>query len=241
MADADAIRLTIRGPGGGEREVRLDADLIRIGRARDCDVTLDSGYISRYHARLERSGRSWQLVDEGSKNGVILNGKRVSRSHALFAGDAVRLGDFTLIVHMADEQDADRTIIYPFPADAEAEPETAGASGTEAAEAPAELHAAAMPAAQPAPAAAVAAPEPPRPVHLEPREATIFSTLEAAASAGAAPRALGDAAWAAGTWDGAMLERLLARLDRKLRDQSWPGVEADQAGVYRLVGAAGTR
>src|SRR5579885_894177 len=116
MRDGDAIRLTIREPSGAEQELRLDREVIRIGRARDCDVPLESGYVSRYHARLERTGHDWALVDEGSKNGVILNGRRITGTHALYSGDTIRMGDFTLIFNLADTQDEDRTIIYPFAA-----------------------------------------------------------------------------------------------------------------------------
>ncbi len=245
MPGEGAIRLTIREPSGGERELQLDADVIRLGRARDCDVPLESGYISRYHARLERSGRAWQLIDEGSKNGVILNGRRVSRNHALFPGDSIRLGDVTLTFQLAEAQDSDRTIIYPFAsaraeADAEttadSEPLPAAPSTIETPPPPQPSDSGAGPTVSAPQAAPPAAP--PQPANLDRREAAVFTALASSAPASAAAQRLGDAAWAAGAWDNAMLERLLARLDQKLRDQAWQGVSADDAGGYQLIGTA---
>lgn len=244
MRDGDAIRLTIREPSGAEREVRLDREVIRVGRARDCDLPLESGYISRYHARLERSGDDWSLVDEGSKNGVILNGRRIVGSHALYSGDTIRLGDFTLIFNLADTQDEDRTIIYPFAA-AELDAELLARRG--------ETTAAGEPtAAEPVAAAPVAAPPSspdltkPTPTHVPPptldgRELAAFSLLAEIGEAGATAQRLGDEAWQPGAWDGAMLERLVARLDRKLGDHDQRAVACDADGSYRLRETAGAR
>ncbi|HZQ38155.1 MAG TPA: FHA domain-containing protein, partial [Dehalococcoidia bacterium] len=233
-------------PSGAEHEVRLDREVIRIGRARDCDVPLESGYVSRYHARLERSGHDWALVDEGSKNGVILNGRRITGSHALYSGDTIRMGDFTLIFNLADTQDEDRTIIYPFAA-AELEAELLARRAEKAS-------AAAPPAPEPAAPVQPAAPEPAQPFHteetrrtpaapppssLDRRELAAFTVLTAAAEAGAERQSLGDATWQPGAWDGAMLERLVARLDRKLRDHDDRTIACDDAGRYRIAAPAG--
>jgi pSer/pThr/pTyr-binding forkhead associated (FHA) protein len=249
MRDGDAIRLTIREPSGAEQELRLDREVIRIGRARDCDVPLESGYVSRYHARLERSGHDWTLVDEGSKNGVILNGRRISGSHALYSGDTIRMGDFTLIFNLADTQDEDRTIIYPFAAaeleaELRARPERAATmSGTPTAEPPPLEEPAA---AAPAPAAALQTeetrrtPAAPPPSSLDRRELAAF-TLLAAGGTGAEWQTLGDATWQPGAWDGAMLERLISRLDGKLRDHDQRTIACDDAGRYRIAEAAAAR
>jgi hypothetical protein len=112
MSSDAALRLTLRDPGGNERSISFDGDVFRIGRARDCNLALDSGFVSRYHARVERRIHGWEIVDEGSKNGVFVNGRRVSGSEPLRAGDTVRIGDFALHVEAAEEEDLDRTLIY---------------------------------------------------------------------------------------------------------------------------------
>ena len=48
-----------------------------IGRSPECDVRLSDGSIGRRHARLERQGRRWHLIDLGSANGIRHGGERV--------------------------------------------------------------------------------------------------------------------------------------------------------------------
>jgi len=115
MPESSTIHIRLRNPGGSEREVTFDRDVIRIGRARDCDLSLESGFISRYHARIERVGGGWEVIDEGSKNGVFVNGQRVgtSASQPLHQGDSLRVGDYGLTVDYEEEDDLDRTVIIP--------------------------------------------------------------------------------------------------------------------------------
>lgn len=249
MAETATMRLKLRDSGGVEREVELESDVIRLGRARDCEVALDSSYISRYHARLERSGRVWQVIDEGSKNGVILNGRRVSGGHALFSGDVLRLGDYTITVQLGrveDEPDYDRTVAFPFRAPA-AEPTPAGAEP----EAPPELAP-----ADAEPLVVVAEPVdagPPlitvdggrrvvlvggQPVGTELHPDEFAAAACVLASDGPAPAlAVGDAIWGVGGWDGDMLARTLHRLGARLATGDGPrlSVEADEGAGYRLI------
>ena len=115
MPESSTIHIRLRNPGGSEREVTFDRDVIRIGRARDCDLSLESGFISRYHARIERLDDGWEVIDEGSKNGVFVNGQRVgtSASQPLHQGDSLRVGDYGLTVEYEEEDDLDRTVIIP--------------------------------------------------------------------------------------------------------------------------------
>jgi len=247
MSEAAAVRLKLRDPGGVERDVDVEADVIRIGRARDCEVALDSSYISRYHARLERSGRLWQVVDEGSKNGVILNGRRVSGTHALFSGDVLRLGDYTISVQFGradDEPDYDRTVAFPFHTPSQVEPSADAVAAPDLEPAEAETDAAV---AEP-----VAVGPPPlyadrerrlvlsgdRPLSAELR----FDEFAAVACVldGAEPTpslAIGDAIWGAGGWDDEMLARTLHRLDRALAAAEPPRLSlvAAEGEGYLLV------
>jgi pSer/pThr/pTyr-binding forkhead associated (FHA) protein len=51
-----------------------------IGRSPDCIVTVRHASVSRRHARLEHDGDSWYVVDDGSRNGVIVDGTRTKRA-----------------------------------------------------------------------------------------------------------------------------------------------------------------
>ena len=62
---------------------------LKIGRASDNDVVLDEGVVSGSHVRIVPPGT---VVDEGSTNGTLVNGRQVSGRTALRAGDLVQVG-----------------------------------------------------------------------------------------------------------------------------------------------------
>jgi len=66
-----------------------------LGRAKDVDVPLRSPSVSRRHARLELEDGCWFVVDEGSSNGVVVDGRRVRRAE-LADGTQFRLGEIEL-------------------------------------------------------------------------------------------------------------------------------------------------
>jgi pSer/pThr/pTyr-binding forkhead associated (FHA) protein len=65
-----------------------------LGRALDNDIVLDSGDISRHHARLEFGDDFIRVVDLNSTNGTRVNGKSV-RSQSVRSGDEVAFGTLT--------------------------------------------------------------------------------------------------------------------------------------------------
>jgi len=50
-----------------------------LGRSPECAAPLRGTSISRRHARLERSGETWVLVDLDSRNGIVQHDRRVAR------------------------------------------------------------------------------------------------------------------------------------------------------------------
>lgn len=85
------LRLRYPGPDAAERETILRARAVSIGRARDNDVVLDGGDVSRHHARFEFDDGGWRIVDTGSTNGTRVNGRRVEAA-PVAPGDEIRLG-----------------------------------------------------------------------------------------------------------------------------------------------------
>lgn len=64
-----------------------------IGRAPDNDVVLmDDAEASRRHAMIFRHGDDWWLSDMGSRNGIRVNGMKLSHSRRLRDGDELRIG-----------------------------------------------------------------------------------------------------------------------------------------------------
>jgi hypothetical protein len=89
-ADAELILV-----GQNKRSYPLSKDQLSIGRLDTSDVALADPGASRRHAEIRREGDEWVVVDLGSTNGTIVNGKRVQR-HRLSTGDRVMIGDTVL-------------------------------------------------------------------------------------------------------------------------------------------------
>lgn len=75
--------------------VPLEREAYVIGREPGCDIVLPLASISRQHARLEREGQIWRIVDLGSLNGTWVND--VAAHGPLADGDKIRLDRFPLI------------------------------------------------------------------------------------------------------------------------------------------------
>lgn len=91
------------------RRFAFDRDLIRIGRDPKNDVILPSGSISRVHCKIERNKEGFLLVDNGSTNGLLLNGRRTKWTQ-LENGDCIEIGAFRLWISFASTEEDN-----PFP------------------------------------------------------------------------------------------------------------------------------
>jgi pSer/pThr/pTyr-binding forkhead associated (FHA) protein len=93
-------------PGTGYRFWLVDRDSIyplkvginTLGRSPDNDVVLQDPYISRRHcAILIHASDGCEVYDTASKNGTYVNGRRLSGSTRLLAGDEIRMCELQLI------------------------------------------------------------------------------------------------------------------------------------------------
>ena len=64
----------------------------RIGRAPGCEMQIDSQSVSRNHAMLLKGARELIVEDLNSTNGVLVNGRKVSRQ-VLSDGDVLTIGE----------------------------------------------------------------------------------------------------------------------------------------------------
>jgi pSer/pThr/pTyr-binding forkhead associated (FHA) protein len=82
-----------------------------IGRGTRADLRIDDPGVSRRHAefRVQRgpSGVLVSVVDLGSTNGTLVNGRRVQHTF-LDDGAVVQIGGTTIHVHMAETPDSSR-------------------------------------------------------------------------------------------------------------------------------------
>lgn len=79
---------------------------LTVGRAPDCDLTLDSPGVSRRHAELQVAADTVRVRDLGSVNGTHVNGLRIEGSIVLKSADMLRLGDTLLKFYARHSMDA---------------------------------------------------------------------------------------------------------------------------------------
>jgi FHA domain-containing protein len=61
------------------RRYELSKPRTVLGRSRECDIQVPDPNISRRHAEIRREGEAWWVVDLGSTNGVMVDGRREQR------------------------------------------------------------------------------------------------------------------------------------------------------------------
>lgn len=75
----------------GERII-LKSFETSVGRSKACDVILNHGTVSRFHAVIALGKKSWTVTDTFSKTGTFINMKRIKRKAAIRNGDTVSFG-----------------------------------------------------------------------------------------------------------------------------------------------------
>ena len=75
----------------GRKEFPLDKDAVTIGRLPASDITIADPGASRSHAEVRATDDGYEVVDLGSTNGTMVNGRRV-REQPLEDGDRITIG-----------------------------------------------------------------------------------------------------------------------------------------------------
>ncbi len=83
------------GEQAGDRFV-LDADLTRLGRHPDSEISLDDITVSRRHVAVERTPEGDIASDAGAVNGTYGNQERIDKL-LLRHGDELQVGKFRLV------------------------------------------------------------------------------------------------------------------------------------------------
>ena len=90
----DAMLVALIGPSKGARYL-INSDETSLGRSPDNQIFLDDVTVSRSHALISRTSKTYSLSDLGSLNGTYLNGESISSS-SLRDGDEVQIGKFRM-------------------------------------------------------------------------------------------------------------------------------------------------
>ena len=95
----------LSGSGSGQ-VFNLNNASFKIGRDRSCEIWIEDPHISRVHALVSHEGEDTLIVDQGSTNGVFVNGKKVEKC-ILKNGDRILIGTrlfFKYSLEFADYQ-----------------------------------------------------------------------------------------------------------------------------------------
>ena len=84
-------RLVWEKADGSRMEFPLTAAVHLVGREGAADIQIGEPLVSRNHARLEKRGEAWVVVDLGSTNYTRVNGNRIGEAE-LHHGDEVKFG-----------------------------------------------------------------------------------------------------------------------------------------------------
>jgi pSer/pThr/pTyr-binding forkhead associated (FHA) protein len=97
LAQIAPKELVIRNIDGKNVTVPLDRDRISLGRSSSNELSYpDDAGLSRQHLALTRTNDEWFVEDLGSKNGTLLNGKRVEQKTRFLLGDRISAGHLTI-------------------------------------------------------------------------------------------------------------------------------------------------
>ncbi|WP_298131718.1 FHA domain-containing protein [Micropruina sp.] len=73
-------------------------EIVKIGRAADCQLILDDDYVSTRHAQIVRTDAGYVVEDLGSTNGTYVNNERVTSATPFGTADTLRIGRTLMVV-----------------------------------------------------------------------------------------------------------------------------------------------
>jgi FHA domain len=95
-------------PGSGP-PIEVAKDEALVGRDPGCDVVVPDGSVSRRHAKIQRRGEGFTVVDQGSANGTFIDSQRVAEV-TLRNGQELRFGAVPFTVQIEGLEDAGATV-----------------------------------------------------------------------------------------------------------------------------------
>ncbi|HSA97400.1 MAG TPA: SpoIIE family protein phosphatase [Acidobacteriota bacterium] len=107
------VQLFIYPKTGEPSTFPLGSRRVTIGRAATNDIVLSDQYSSGVHAVIAPTEKGFTLIDQGSKNGTFVNGRRVAGEIALTRGDEILIGS-TRFYFDRDVQPAVETVETTF-------------------------------------------------------------------------------------------------------------------------------
>jgi hypothetical protein len=81
-----------------QHDLELSEGQFAVGRNASCQLSLDDPLVSRRHALLNVSKEGVSVEDLKSRNGVLVNGRRIDDVYALRAGDKITIGSQEMVL-----------------------------------------------------------------------------------------------------------------------------------------------
>ncbi len=83
----------------------LNMESYVIGRnPATCNIVVGQEIVSRIHAKIQKRGQRYLLLDNNSRNGTYVNGVRISNPHLLTTGDMIGLGSEMALFRFVDNR-----------------------------------------------------------------------------------------------------------------------------------------
>ncbi len=108
---------------GDQKLVSSEKKKLRIGRLPVCEIFLDENVVSRRHAEVYSINSKYHVHDTGSRNGTMVNGKRITQPTELSPGDIIGVGSAEIVYEPSknialdiDRDFAETTIMMSLPA-----------------------------------------------------------------------------------------------------------------------------
>ncbi len=93
-----AILRALQGSNPGQL-FPLEVERAVLGRHPDCDIVLESGAVSRHHARILALDGEFFVEDLNSRNGTFVNGRAIEGRQRLDEGDQLSICDLVFVFH----------------------------------------------------------------------------------------------------------------------------------------------
>lgn len=109
----DNWMLSVERPGGGTTRYQIRDDVVTLGRSRKNTIVIDDDNVSRNHARFELIDGVWHVYDCGSRNGTLINDRKLAPHFPVVLGssDHVRISSYIISLHRMHDCDSVYVII----------------------------------------------------------------------------------------------------------------------------------
>lgn len=100
-----AVLVLLKGSSPGQL-IELAGERMVMGRHPSCQIVLDNAAVSRNHAQILESHGTYFLEDLRSRNGTLLNGRRIQGRTEVKDGDEIRVCEVVMRFHLTAPPDS---------------------------------------------------------------------------------------------------------------------------------------